>query len=149
MLTEIADRQALTCAEATEAPRDVALERRIVVSMCASVAVAVIVSATLAPWRVTAGLLLGGALSLFNHGWLKGSISSGFRVGGADTAGARFGVSRFVLRYFVVAFVIAAAVELNVASLVAALAGMCSFVAAIFVEAGYQFYASTIKREDT
>lgn len=146
MLTEIADNGARPCIEGA---RDVALERRIVVSMCASVAVAVAVSAAIAPWRVTTGLLVGGALSLFNHRWLKGSISSGLRADGLNGTGARFGVARFVLRYFVVAFVIAVASALNVASLVAALAGMCSFVAAIFVEAGYQLYASMIKREDT
>jgi ATP synthase I chain len=146
MLTEIADRRTLTCAEAT---RDVALERRVVVSMCASVVVAVATSAALAPWRVTTGLLLGGALSLFNHHWLKGSITSGLRPSGSGEARPAFGVSRFVLRYLVVAFVIAAASALNVASLVAALAGMCSFVVAIFVEAGYQLYASMIKREES
>jgi hypothetical protein len=145
MSAEIADKQALAC---DEAARDAALERRIVVSMCASVAVAVIASAALAPWRVTTGLLLGGALSLFNHGWLKGSISSSFRADAASESPSRFGVSRFILRYFVVALVIAGAAVLNVASPVAALAGMCSFVAAIFVEAGYQLYANVIKREE-
>ncbi len=146
MLSEIADKQTLTCAEAT---RDAALERRVFVSMCASAAVAVVVSACVAPWRVTTGLLLGGALSVFNHHWLKASIASGLKPGVLGETGARFGVSRFVLRYFVVAFFVAGAAALNVASPVAALAGMCSFVVAIFVEAGYQFYASMIKREDT
>jgi hypothetical protein len=129
------------------APEDAALERRIMLSMCVAVAVAVTLSASVAPWRVTTGLLLGGALSLFNHRWLKGSIAAGFRAVN-DGAGVRFGVSRFVLRYFVVASVIAAAVALNVVSLVAALAGMCSFVVAIFVEASFQFYTSMIKREE-
>jgi hypothetical protein len=140
----IADNPTIVC---PPAPEDAALERRIMLSMCAAVAVAVAVSAVVAPWRVTTGLLLGGALSLFNHRWLKGSIAAGFRAGD-DGAVGRFGVSRFVLRYFVVASVIAASVALNVASLVAALAGMCSFVVAIFVEASFRFYTSMIKREE-
>jgi hypothetical protein len=105
-------------------------------------------STTLAPWRVTTGLLLGGALSIFTHRWLKGSIATIFRVDGEEARG-RLGVSRFILRYFVVALAIVAAVALHVVSLVATLAGMCSFVVAIFVEASYQFYMSMIKREET
>jgi hypothetical protein len=144
-MTEIADRQLPACVEAT---RDAALERRIMLSMCVAVALAVATSTTLAPWRVTTGLLLGGALSIFNHRWLKGSIATIFRVDG-EAARGRLGVSRFILRYFVVALTIVAAVALNVVSLVATLAGMCSFVVAIFVEASYQFYMSMIKREET
>jgi hypothetical protein len=146
MTPEIADRQLPAPAEATQ---DVALERRILLSMCGAVAVAVAASATFAPWRVTTGLILGGALSLFNHRWLKGSIAACFRASGEQQAHGRLGVSRFVLRYFVVAVVVAAAVASGVASLVATLAGMCSFVAALFVEAFFQFYKSMIKREET
>jgi hypothetical protein len=58
-------------------------------------------------------------------------------------------VSRFVLRYFVVACVVAAAVALDTVSVVAALAGLCSFVAALFVEAGRQFYFALAHREET
>ncbi|MDT7543493.1 MAG: hypothetical protein QOE33_3397 [Acidobacteriota bacterium] len=144
-MPEIADRQLPSLAEATG---DVALERRILISMCVAVAIAVAVSACVGPWRVTMGLLLGGLLSLFNHRWLKNSIASGLRPDVAQVRG-QFGVSRFILRYFVIAFVIASAVALNVASLVAALAGMCSFVVVIFVEASFQFYTSMIKREET
>ena len=130
------------------APEDAALERRILRGMCAASALAVAVSAVAAPWRVTTGLLLGGALSIFNHHWLRTSIAAAFRV--TDTQPRpRLKLARSVLRYFVVAAVIAAAVALDVASLVASLAGMCSFVAALFVEASFQFYKSMIKREET
>ena len=57
--------------EAGEDPR--AMERRIFRDMCVAVALAVAVSAPLAPWRVTTGLLLGGLLSLLNHHWLRTS----------------------------------------------------------------------------
>ena len=143
-MTEIADRGSPACADA---PRDEALERRILRSMCVAVALAVALSAALAPWRVTTGLLLGGALSLFNHRWLKSSIAAGFRVSEWQPR-PRLGVSRYILRYLVVACVIAAAVALDLVSLVAALAGMCSFVAALFVEACWQFYFSLTHREE-
>jgi len=55
-------------------PDDV--EARIFRAMIVAVAVAVIVSAIVAPWRVTSGLLLGGVLSLLNHRWLSGSVAA-------------------------------------------------------------------------
>ncbi|MFN2481685.1 MAG: hypothetical protein ABR554_09480 [Pyrinomonadaceae bacterium] len=58
-------------------------------------------------------------------------------------------LARYVLRYFVVACVVCAAAALDVVSLAATLAGMCSFVAALFVEAGSQFYRAIVNREET
>lgn len=146
MMAEVADKGLL--AAVAPAPEDEALERRILRGMRVSVALAVTLSALLAPWRVTTGLLLGGVLSLFNHHWLRTSIAAAFRGTSYDPQ-PRLGVSRFVLRYFVVACVIAAASALNLVSVVAALAGLCSFVAALFVEAGRQFYFAIVHREET
>ena len=53
-------------------PDDV--ESRIFRAMIVAVAVAVILSAIVAPWRVTSGFLLGGVLSLLNHRWLSGQM---------------------------------------------------------------------------
>lgn len=130
------------------APEDVALERRILRGMCASVALAVTLSAVVAPWRVTTGLLLGGALSIFNHHWLRTSIAAVFRVTDSQPR-PRMRLARYVLRYFIVACAVGAAVSLNVVSVAATLAGMCSFVAALFVEAGSQFYVAIVNREET
>ena len=130
------------------APADAALERRILRGMCAAVALAAALSAAVAPWRVTTGLLLGGALSIFNHHWLRTSIAAAFRVTESRPR-PRFKVARYVLRYFVVACVVAAAVALNVVSLAATLAGLCSFVAALFAEACLQFYRAIVNREET
>jgi hypothetical protein len=130
------------------APEDVALERRILRGMCASVALAVAVSAVVAPWRVTTGLLLGGALSLFNHHWLRTSIAAALRVTDSQPR-PHMRLARYVLRYFVVACAVLVAVSFGVVSLAATLAGMCSFVAALFVEAGRQFYAAIVNREET
>ncbi|MDT7603258.1 MAG: hypothetical protein QOF61_1255 [Acidobacteriota bacterium] len=143
-MPEIAETGSLARADAS---RDEALERRILRSMCVAVALAGALSAMLAPWRVTTGLLLGGVLSLFNHHWLRSSIAAGFRVSESEPR-PRLGASRFVLRYFVVACVIASAVALGVVSLVAAIVGMCSFVAAIFVEACRHFYFALTHREE-
>jgi hypothetical protein len=141
----IADNPTIVC---PPAPEDAALERRILRAMCATVAFAVATSALIAPWRVTTGLLLGGALSIFNHHWLRTSIAAAFMVTESQPR-PRMRLARYVLRYFVVACAVAAAVSLNAVSLAATLAGMCSFVAALFVEAGAQFYWAIVNREET
>jgi len=110
-----------------------AMERRIFRGMCRAVALAVLISAPFAPWRVTTGLLLGGALALLNHHWLRTSVAAVF---GAAPAGARpkMRAARYVLRYVVIAVVVAVAYRLDLVSLAATLAGMCAFVAAALVE---------------
>ena len=127
---------------------DEALERRLTRSMCVVVALAVCVSALIAPWRVTAGLTLGGLLSLVNHQWLRSSIAAAFG-GDLSAKRPRLKVARYVLRYLVVGLVVFFAARLDLISVPAALAGLCSFVAALFVEAGRQFYIAIVHREET
>jgi hypothetical protein len=59
------------------------------------------------------------------------------------------GVSRYIIRYFVVAGAAVAAYELRLVSLPALLVGLCSFVPALFVEAFRQFYFAIIRREES
>ena len=124
-----------------------ALELRIFRVMMASVVVAVIVSTILLPWRVTTGLMLGGALSLLNYHWLQTSIAAVFNVGADERPRVR--ISRYIIRYFVVAGAAFAAYELRLVSLPAMLAGLCSFVPALLVEASRQFYFAVIRREES
>ena len=125
-----------------------AMERRIFRGMCVAAALAVLISAPLAPWRVTTGLLLGGALSLFNYHWLRTSVAAVFE---AAPQGARpkLKASRYVLRYFVLAIAVVAAYWLDLVSLAATLLGMCSFVAASLVEGFRQLYFAITRREET
>lgn len=125
-----------------------AMERRIFRGMCWAAALAVAASAPLAPWRVTTGLVLGGALALLNHHWLRTSVAAVF---GAAPAGARpeLKAARYVLRYVVIAAVVAAACGLDLVSLGATLAGLCVFVAAALVEGFRQLYIAIAHREET
>lgn len=125
-----------------------AMERRIFRSMCVTVVVAVLVSATVASWRVTTGLFIGGVLSLFNHHWLRTSVAAAFDT---TTAGARpkLKIARYVLRYVIAAATIAAAYWFDIASLPAMIAGMCSFVAAVLLEGFLQLYFAFMHREET
>src|SRR4026207_2212709 len=114
------------------------LEYRVFVSMVVASALAVTISAFVAPWRVTTGLLMGGLLALFSHRWLKNSAGAAIQLSAAGGPAA-WKLALFVLRYVVIAAVIFAAYTLNLVSLTAVLAGMSSFVVAIFVEAFREF----------
>ena len=124
-----------------------ALEMRVFRVMVASVALAVVVSTMLAPWRFTTGLMLGGLLSLLNFHWLRTSVAAVFSVGAGRRP--RIRISRYILRYLVVGITVFAAYRLGLASLPALFAGLCSFVPALFVEAFRQFYFAIIRREES
>ncbi len=116
--------------------------------MVATTALAVLVSAFLAPWRVSTGLLAGGLLALFSHSWLKNSAAAAIRL--SATGGTpQWRIAQFVLRYVVIAAVIFAAYTLDLISLPAVFAGLSSFVVALMVEALREFYFAIIQREET
>ena len=126
---------------------DGALEMRLFRAMIASVGLAVVVSTMLQPWRVTTGLMLGGLLSLLNFHWLETSVAAVFNVSAAERPRVR--ISRYIIRYFVVAAAAFAAYQLDLVSLGAMFAGLCSFVPALFIEASRQFYFAIIRREES
>jgi hypothetical protein len=125
-----------------------ALELRLQWSMIVTVAVAVAISAVLAPWRFTTGLLLGGLLSVLNFRWLHTSVAAIFNINLA-TERPRAGASRYVLRYIVVAALVLIAVNLQIVSLPATLAGLSAFVPALMIEAVREFYFAIIHREES
>lgn len=131
---------------AGEAPREAV--RRIFRDTFWAALVAVVVSAFLAPWRVTAGLALGGALALFNQHWLRGSVEAVFE-GATSTRPPRMKVARYFLRYAVVAALVFFAYQSGLVSLVATLAGMCAVVAGLLAEGFRQFYFAIVRREET
>ena len=123
-------------------------EARIFRAMLLAVALAVMVSAIVAPWRVTSGLLLGGALSLLNYRWLSGSVAALLDMQKPGVT-ARLKLWKHGLRYFVIAAAVFAGYQLNLISLTATIAGLCSFVPALFAEAGRQFYFAIMRREES
>lgn len=125
-----------------------AVELRILRVMIATVVLAVTTSMVFAPWRFTAGLVLGGGLSLLNYHWLRTSVAAIFG-GDLETQRPRVKISRYLIRYFVVGFVALAAYQLQIVSLPATIAGLCSFVPALFAEAGREFYLAIIRREES
>ncbi|HEX8561074.1 MAG TPA: ATP synthase subunit I [Pyrinomonadaceae bacterium] len=132
--------------DAGEDPR--AAERRIFRDTLVAAAVAVAVSAFVAPWRVTAGLGLGGALALFNQHWLRTSVEAVFEGAGSGRP-PKLRAARIVLRYFVVAAVVFVAFKAGLVSLAATLAGMCAVVAGLLAEGFRQLYFAIVRREET
>ena len=127
---------------------DARMLRTMIVTIIAEVAVAV----TIAPWRITTGLLLGGALSILNYRWLHSSATAIINLNIDLPAGSpapRAHSMRYVLRYFIVAWVVFAAYQLNIVSLAATIVGLCSFVPALMIEAFRQFYFIIIHREES
>jgi len=115
--------------------------------MAIASALSVSVAAFIAPWRVTTGLLLGGVLALFSHHWLKNSAAAAIKLS-ATGGRPQWKLAQFVLRYIVIAAAIFTAYTLDLVSLTAVLAGMSSFVVAMFVEAFREFYFAIVKREE-
>jgi hypothetical protein len=127
--------------------QDNAINLRIFRTMAIATGLSVAVSAMVGPWRFTTGLLVGGLLALFNHRWLKNSAAAAIQL--STSGGApQFRVAQFLLRYVVIAAVIFATVEFDLVSLPAVLAGLCTFVIAMMVEAFREFYFAIIEREE-
>lgn len=133
--------------DASAIQMETALNRRIMGTMVLAVALAVAISAIIAPWRIATGLLLGGVLSLLSYRWMTSSIKSAFKQ---IEPGERpqIGAAQYILRYFVIGFSVYLAYRLNIVYLPAAIAGLCSFVVALFVEAIREFYFIIVHREE-
>jgi hypothetical protein len=116
--------------------------------MALTTAFCVAISAFVAPWRVTTGLLVGGLLALFSHSWLKNSAAAAIHLSAAGGQ-PQLRLAQFVLRYVVIGAVIFSAYTLDLISLPAVFVGLSSFVVAMFAEAVREFYFAITKREET
>ena len=123
------------------------VELRIFRTMAFAVGLTVIGSVPFAPWRFTTGLLVGGILSLLNHHWLSSSTAAAFTLV-VHGARPKLKLAQYILRYLVIATVVFLAYKLKLVSLSATIAGLCSFVVALFVEAVREFYFAIINREE-
>ena len=126
---------------------DHALDIRVLRTMLIASSLAVVISMFIAPWRVTVGILIGGLLAVFSHRWLKKSVAAAIEmsIGAKEN---RLRLTQFLLRYFVIALIVYFVVVLGIANLTAVLAGLASFVVALMVEAGREFYFAITHREE-
>ena len=127
--------------------RDEGLHTRILRTMIVASILAVLVSIFLGSWQFTTGLVIGGLLALLNHRWLQTSIAAAFGVL-LNGEKPRMTIGKYIFRYAVVALVAFAAYQSGIASLVSIIAGLSTFVVALFVEAFREFYFAIIRREE-
>lgn len=127
--------------------RDEKLHSRILRTMIVSSVLAAFASIFLGSWQFTSGLVIGGLLALLNHRWLQTSISAAFGVL-LNGEKPRITIGKYIFRYAVVGMVAFAAYQLGIASLIAIIAGLSTFVVALFVEAFREFYFAIIRREE-
>ena len=100
-------------------------------------------------WRVTTGVIVGGLLSFLNLLWLKKSTSSLLAEATGDNDGANgFDSALYVLRYAIIAMIVALCAMFKLISVAAALVGLLSFAFAILLEAIIQFYFIIVNREE-
>lgn len=137
-----------TDASTTNANDLTTIERRMFRVMTLAVVLAVVLSAGFFAWRVTIGLVIGGSLAVLNYRWLSSSIAAIFSAAEMKGIKPKLKPAKFILRYFIVAVIIAAAHLLNVASLMAMLIGLSAFAVAGVVEGFIQVYFAIVHREE-
>ncbi|MFN0119317.1 MAG: ATP synthase subunit I [Blastocatellia bacterium] len=93
-------------------------------------------------FRTAAGVLLGGALSVFNERWLRASTGAILGVAAATGDGRlpQWTTAKFLLRHVITAAIAIAAVTSGWFDLSGIGAGLASFVGAVMIEAAYQMY---------
>jgi hypothetical protein len=118
------------------------IERRFQRNMYIFIIVALAASLIWAGWRMAMGVLLGSILSIFNKSWLQGSVAAilGNAVAVQNGRMPPWTASKLILRYFIIAFVIGAAVWTGDFHPLGIGIGFAAFVGGVMIEAGYQVY---------
>jgi hypothetical protein len=127
-----------------DANDDSGIEQRFQRNTYIVIAIAIIAGWLLSGWRMALGALLGGVLSLFNKRWLVGSVRAILSTSVATQSGRvpPGSASKFVLRYFVIAIVIAVAMWTGDFHPLGIGIGFAAFVGGVMIEAAYQLYLS-------
>jgi len=131
-------------------PADVReLEARLRRSSYFLLAAGVLAALAISGWRMALGVMLGGALNVFNLRWLRASTGAILRVasGSGQIAVPRGTVSKFLLRYVVIGVVVVAAAWSRSFDLLGVAMGLATFVGAAMIEAAYQIYLTISKGE--
>ncbi len=121
---------------------DSGIERRLQRNTYLVIFVALIAALFRSGWSMALGVALGGALSLFNIRWLTGSVKAILSKAVVMQNGRvpPFTASKFVLRYFAIAFVIGAAIRSGHFHPLGIGIGFAAFAGGVMIEAGYQLF---------
>jgi len=118
------------------------LERRFRRNMLIVIAGALVAGFYWSGWRMGLGILLGGALCIFNLRWLGGSVRA-IMSQAAELQNKRvppFTASKFILRYLIIALAIGIAVWTGDFHPLGIGIGFAAFAGGVMIEAGYQIY---------
>jgi len=93
-------------------------------------------------WRIALGFALGGTVAYLNFYWLERVVAglADLTIQSGTPASSRGIVHRFILRYFLMAFIAFAILTVSRESLYGLFAGLFLPVAAMLCEAGYETY---------
>ena len=127
------------------------IERRFQRNTYIVIVVALVAGLIWSGWRMALGVLLGGALSLFNKRWLEGSVRAILSRAVVMQNGRvpPFSGSKLILRYFIIAFVIGLGVWTGYFDPLGIGIGFAAFVGGVMIEAAYQLYLFFRSTEET
>ncbi len=123
-------------------PDDDGVYRRLQRNTYLFLGLALLFSLVWGAWRIAGGVMLGGALALFNKRWLEGSIRAilGQAVAMQDGKVPPWTASKLILRYFILALCFGMAILTGAFHPLGLAIGFASFVGGVMIEAGYQIY---------
>jgi ATP synthase I chain len=127
------------------------IERRFERNTYIVIIVALAGSLILSGRRMALGVLMGGALSLFNKRWLQGSVRAILNHAAAsqESRVPRFTASKLILRYFVIGLAIGVGVWTGQFDPLGIGIGFAAFVGGVMMESAYQLYLSFKSTEPT
>lgn len=120
--------------------------RRILYEMAGVVAAGTILGFVFFSAKAGIGVLIGGILAFANYFWQKNSLKAIFdrAIGGKMP---RFLAARYILRYVVLAAVVAIIYLTETVSIYAVIFGMASFAIAVVIEGFTSIFSSSDRRE--
>lgn len=127
------------------------IEQRFLRNTLTVIAVLLIAGFFWSGWRMALGVLLGGALCLFNKRWLEGSVRAVLSetVVSKNKRVPPFTASKFILRYYIIAMVIGAAIWTGDFHPLGIGVGFAAFAGGVMIEAVYQLYLSFKSNQST
>jgi hypothetical protein len=131
-------------ADGTDELTDPAMvERRVWRNIFAVIAFAIVAAAFAADLSFMLGLLMGGALALFNYKWLHASVKAALATGTGKAAPAT--VMKFLFRWIIIGAAVYVADLTGYFNPMAILAGLLAPAVAVMIEAGYVTYKTIVR----
>ncbi|CAN5317812.1 hypothetical protein BH10ACI1_BH10ACI1_23130 [soil metagenome] len=94
------------------------------------------------------GFFIGGILSFANYFWLKSSLKKMFVETSEGEHKPHYSAVRYILRYFMLAAILAVIFLTHTVPIAAVVLGLVSFAIAIIIEAFIRLFSSFFKREE-